>query len=157
MVSNFLPLEVFCTDLRNLKGHSHKMVSIANVYQNMLVLLAQTKDYKHLFYVFKASTLSRPAGRPRRGGAAGAAGRVNAGLEAAGGNRIRPVSCLEPEEVAAPGQHVAIAADQDRFRTQKVDKQVLRGLLRPCRVVPGGNDFGSTHSFWKILKKLIFI
>jgi hypothetical protein len=86
-------------------------------------------------------------------------GRVHAGLEAAGGNRISPVSHLEPEEVAAPGQHavgaivewrhwrhVAIAADQDRFRTQKVGKQILRGLLGPCHVVPCRNDFGSTYS-----------
>jgi hypothetical protein len=78
--------------------------------------------------------------------------RVQAGLEAPGGNHVCPVTHLEPEEVVAPGQHavwavVAVTADQDRRRTQKVDRQVLRGLLGPSHVVPGGNDFGSTYSF----------
>jgi hypothetical protein len=43
------------------------------------------------------------------------------------------------------------AAAQDRFHMQKVSRQILRGLLGPCHVVPGGNDFGSTYSLRKFL------
>jgi hypothetical protein len=96
--------------------------------------------------------------------------RVHAGLAAAGGNRVSPASHLEPEEVAAPGQHevgavgercqqwhVAVAAYQDRLGTQKDGGQILRGLMGPSHGVPGRNDFSSTHSLRKSLKKLIFI
>jgi hypothetical protein len=97
-------------------------------------------------------------------------GRVHAGLEVGGGNSVCPVAYLEPEEVAAPGQHavgavverrqrrhVAVTANQDRLGTQEVGRQILRGLMGPCHVVPGRNDFGSTHSLSKFFEKIRII
>jgi hypothetical protein len=47
-------------------------------------------------------------------------------------------------------------ANQDRFGTQEVGRQILRGLMGPCHVVPGWNDFGSTHSLRKFFIKFSF-
>jgi hypothetical protein len=52
---------------------------------------------------------------------------------------------------------VAIAANQVRLSTQEVGRKILRGLLGPSHVVPGRNDFRSTHSLRKIFEKLGFI
>jgi hypothetical protein len=109
--------------------------------------------------------------------------RVQAGLEMAGGDHVGPATYLELEEVMAPGQHAvgviveqlqqqhavgvivellqqqhtAVVADQDCLSPQKVGRQVLRGLLGPSHIVPGRNDFGSTHSLRKIFVKIRFI
>jgi hypothetical protein len=88
--------------------------------------------------------------------------RVRAGLEAAGVNRTCPVTNLEPEEVMATGQHevgavvewrqgwhVAVTENRESLSTQEASRQILRGLMGPCHVVPCWNDFSSTHSLRK--------
>jgi hypothetical protein len=105
----------------------------------------------------KVTSLCWPGGHPLCSG-------VNAGLEAAGRNRISPATYLEPEEVTAPGQHtvgavvqwlqwqqVAVVADYDHLGIQEVSRKILSVPLGPSHVVPGRKDFGSTHSLRKQL------